>query len=183
MIECISTNRRALPPLVIYKGKSAFIVTENKWTTNKTVVTWLEETGLWPVSKTHPPKNPIVAKATLKKAAELKGQLSLYNKLSDSGSSSTQRLLFRKVQKAFNEKDYQLGAAQLKISIIESQIDNIRKRKRYPVKTDPNVKFAKIKDIRQAQINASEVNDSTAEVCDSDSSSESKSSCIIVAGG
>ncbi|OHX00148.1 transposase, partial [Colletotrichum incanum] len=62
-------------------------------------------------------------------------------------------------------------------------IDNIRKRKRYLVKTDPNVKFAKIKDIRQAQINASEVNDSIAKVCDSDSSSESESSCIIVANG
>ncbi|KZL76635.1 nad dependent epimerase dehydratase [Colletotrichum incanum] len=57
--------------------------------------------------------------------------------------------------------------------MMESQIDNMRKRKRYLVKTDPNVKFAKIKDIRQAQINAGEVNDSTAEVCDTDSSSES----------
>ncbi|OHW89555.1 hypothetical protein CSPAE12_11862 [Colletotrichum incanum] len=35
----------------------------------------------------------------------------------------------------------------------------MRKRKRYPVKTDPNDKFAKIKDTRQAQINAGEVND------------------------
>ncbi|OHW94169.1 transposase, partial [Colletotrichum incanum] len=60
----------------------------------------------------------------------MKGQLSLYDKLSGSGSSSTQRLLFRKVQKAFNEKDYQLGAAQLKISMMESQMDNMRKRKR-----------------------------------------------------
>ncbi|KZL82715.1 transposase, partial [Colletotrichum incanum] len=37
IIECISADRRALPPLVIYKA------TENGWTTDKTAVTWLEE--------------------------------------------------------------------------------------------------------------------------------------------
>ncbi|KZL85302.1 transposase, partial [Colletotrichum incanum] len=47
MIECISADGRALPPLVIYKGKPytswAFTAAENGWTTDKTAVTWLEE--------------------------------------------------------------------------------------------------------------------------------------------
>ncbi|KAF5482718.1 hypothetical protein CGCF413_v015623 [Colletotrichum fructicola] len=59
LIECISATGKALPPLVIYKGKSVqqqwfpldltpyeswkFTATENGWTSDSTAVKWLTE--------------------------------------------------------------------------------------------------------------------------------------------
>ncbi|KAE9573204.1 hypothetical protein CGMCC3_g10577 [Colletotrichum fructicola] len=59
LIECVSATGKALPPLVIYKGKSVqqqwfpldltpyeswkFTATENGWTSDSTAVKWLTE--------------------------------------------------------------------------------------------------------------------------------------------
>lgn len=89
---------------------------------------------------------------TSRKKDELRGQL----RLSSEGKydKNTQRLLFRKIQKSFDEKDYQIAVAQQKIEALESQVEAGRARKRRRVQTDPNSKFADIESIRRAQIDA-----------------------------
>ncbi|KAK8093426.1 transposase [Apiospora hydei] len=44
-IECVFAQGHALPPLVIFKGKTGwqFTVTENGWITDETAVEWLEK--------------------------------------------------------------------------------------------------------------------------------------------
>ena len=88
---------------------------------------------------------------TPRKKDELRGQL----RLSSEGKydKNTQRLLFRKIQKSFDE-DYQIVVAQQKIEAFESQVEAGRARKRRRVQTDPNSKFADIESIRRAQIDA-----------------------------
>ncbi|KAI1007915.1 hypothetical protein K3495_g314 [Podosphaera aphanis] len=96
--------------------------------------------------------------STPRKKDERRGQL----RLSSEGKydKNTQRLLFRKIQKSFEEKDYQIAAAQQKI-------EAGRARKRRRVQTDPNTKVADIESIRRAQIDAGDFIKSTNETSDS----------------
>ena len=64
----------------------------------------------------------------------------------------TRRLLFRKIIKGFEEKDFALGLAQTQIRQLETRIEQLQPRKRRKVRTSPNSKFADIKAIREAQI-------------------------------
>ncbi|KAI1004759.1 hypothetical protein K3495_g3456 [Podosphaera aphanis] len=66
--------------------------------------------------------------STPRKKDEPRGQL----RFSSEGKydKNTQRLLFRKIQKSFEEKDYQIAAAQQKIEVLESQDEAGRARKR-----------------------------------------------------
>ncbi|KAI0997201.1 hypothetical protein K3495_g10985 [Podosphaera aphanis] len=88
-----------------------------------------------PICRTHPGKLSVksnmkianetspVLLLTARKKDELRGQL----RLSSEGKydKNTQRLLFRKIQKSFEEKDYQTAAAQQKIEALESQIEAV----------------------------------------------------------
>ena len=89
-----------------------------------------------------------VAWTTPKKAQELKDQLRTLVSL-DAGDH-TARLLFRKVQKAYDSKDFELAKAQARIKDLEAQLEDVRPRKRKKVKISPNSKFADIRAIHRA---------------------------------
>ncbi|KAI1001695.1 hypothetical protein K3495_g6510 [Podosphaera aphanis] len=95
---------------------------------------------------------------TARKKEELRGQL----RLSSEGKfdKNTRRLLFRKIQKSLEEKDYQIAAAQQKI-------EAGRARKRRRVQTGPNSKFTGIESIRRAQIDAGDFINNTNKMSDS----------------
>ncbi|KAF4631462.1 hypothetical protein G7Y89_g6669 [Cudoniella acicularis] len=59
-----------------------------------------------------------------------------------------------KVVKGFDEKDFDLAQANLRIKQLEARVEQLEPRKRRRVKTSPNSKFADIRAIRQAQIEA-----------------------------
>ncbi|KAI3532057.1 transposase [Colletotrichum abscissum] len=115
--------------------------------------------------------------STPRKLAELSGQLHLYTQLDN--DTSTQRLLFRKVKKGFTEQAWQLAAAQQQLAQLRAQVTNAAVRKRKTVQIDPNTKFANIRDIHRAQIEAGEKEVITAESSDSECPSEA-GSCIVV---
>ena len=115
---------------------------------------------------------------TPRKRNELRDQFELLSKLDN--DTHTQRLLFRKVQKGFDRKDYQLAVAQRTIEALQAQVDANRARKRKKVKMSPNSKFAGIEAIQRAQIEAGEVENSADEFSDSENPSDSEE-CIIVA--
>ncbi|KAF5528421.1 hypothetical protein CGCA056_v001727 [Colletotrichum aenigma] len=109
---------------------------------------------------------------------DLGDQLHLYSQLEQ--SIATQRQLFRKVKKGFQEQSMELATAQHQIQLLQAQVNNSITRKRKAVHIDPNTKFATISDVRQAQIEAGDALDDTHESSASDYPSEAES-CIIVA--
>ncbi|KAF7889298.1 uncharacterized protein EAF01_010031 [Botrytis porri] len=84
----------------------------------------------------------------------------------------TRRLLFRKIIKGFDAKDYEPLEAENKIRKLEYQLDEALPRKRRKVVVSPNSKFAGIRAIRRTQIEAGDRED---EVDDSSSAIESDS--------
>lgn len=66
----------------------------------------------------------------------------------------TRRLLFRKIAKGINEKDYELGKAKMKIRELEERLEQLKPKKRRKVQTSPNSKFVTIRAIYKAQIAA-----------------------------
>ncbi|KAF4485940.1 Pogo transposable element with KRAB domain [Colletotrichum fructicola Nara gc5] len=116
--------------------------------------------------------------STPRKMKDLGDQLHLYSQLEQ--SIATQRQLFRKVKKGFQEQSMELATAQHQIQLLQAQVNNSITRKRKAVHIDPNTKFATISDVRQAQIEAGDALDDTHESSASDYPSEAES-CIIVA--
>ena len=115
--------------------------------------------------------------STPRKARDLRDQLGIFS--SQTQTTTTQRHLFQKVQKAFDEKDVQLATSQQKIKSLEAQVEAGKARKRRKVKTSPNSRFADIKAIHKAQVEAGEAEESSDESSESDISSEA-GSCIVV---
>ncbi|KAI0992187.1 hypothetical protein K3495_g15999 [Podosphaera aphanis] len=101
---------------------------------------------------------------TPRRKDELRGQL---RSSSEGKYDKNTQLLFRKIQKNFEEKDYQIATAQQKIKALESQVEAGRARKRRRDQTDPNSKFADIESIRSAQIDADDIINNTNETSDS----------------
>lgn len=66
----------------------------------------------------------------------------------------TCRQLFRKIIKGFDEKDYALAQSELRITQLEARLEQLAPRKKRKVKTSPNSRFADIRVIKQAQIEA-----------------------------
>ena len=91
----------------------------------------------------------------------------------------TRRQLFRKAIKGFDEKDFALGQANMRIQQLEARLEQVKPRKRRKVRTSPNSKFANTKAIREAQILAGD-----QEIIQVDSESsidfDSIASCIEV---
>ena len=86
-----------------------------------------------------------------RKSIEVKAQVARFQTL-DTSDFTTQRLLFRKIVKRFEEQESILAANSYKIQSLEVQLEKARPRKRMKVKTSPNSKFASISDIRRTQI-------------------------------
>jgi hypothetical protein len=99
--------------------------------------------------------SPLVILSTPRKSIEIKAQVARYQKIGDN-NSSTQRLLFRKIIKGFEEQESVLASHSYKIQSLEVQLEKARPRKRMKVRTSPNSKFADISDIRRAQLAAGE---------------------------
>ncbi|KAI0999493.1 hypothetical protein K3495_g8703 [Podosphaera aphanis] len=95
---------------------------------------------------------------TPRKKDELRGQLRLLSE--GKYDKNTQRPLFRKIQKNYEEKGYQIAAAQQKL-------EAGRARKRRRVQTDPSSKFTDIESIRRAQIDAGDFINNTNVTSDS----------------
>ena len=66
----------------------------------------------------------------------------------------TQRQLFWKITKGFDEKDFALAEAELRIQQLEAKVEELQPRKRRKVQMSPNSRFANIRAVRQAQIEA-----------------------------
>ena len=92
---------------------------------------------------------------------------------------STRRLLFKKVEKAFDQKDFKLAQLQQENEALKAQLEVARPSKKKKVVVDPNSLFASIEQIHQAQIDAGRIEGSIAEESGSESV-ESDASCIVV---
>jgi 4-hydroxybenzoate polyprenyltransferase len=66
----------------------------------------------------------------------------------------TTRVLFRKISKAVDHRDFVIAQHELRIKQLETRIQQLEPRKRRKVKTSPNSKFIDIKAIKKAQIKA-----------------------------
>lgn len=117
---------------------------------------------------------------TPRKAKDLRLQINKIAQL-DETQLSARRQLFRKITKSFDEKDYALAQSELRIKQLEATLEQMAPRKRRKVKTSPNSKFAGIREIRKAQI---EAGDREIEGEDSDTSVKSTGTmdCIEVQG-
>jgi len=69
-------------------------------------------------------------------------------------SISTQRILFRKVSKAYDEKDWQLESVLRENQKLKDQLEATAPTKRRRVETSPNSRFVDIAAIQRAQIEA-----------------------------
>ncbi|KAK1510587.1 transposase [Colletotrichum abscissum] len=120
----------------------------------------------------------VVDWSTPRKASDLCGQLKLFTELRP--DHHTQRLLFRKVKKAFSEKSFLLASSQQQVRVLEARVKRIAPRKKKSVQTDPNTKFANIRDIKTAQEDAGERLISPSRTAEVELPSEG-SDCIVVA--
>ena len=115
--------------------------------------------------------------STPKKARELRAILR-----PDGTAISTERILFRKVEKAFDTKDFRLALQQRKIEELEATVERLRPTKRRKVVPDPNTTFTTIDDVHRAQVEAgrieveSEEEDTTSELEEEESEAED---CIV----
>ena len=67
---------------------------------------------------------------------------------------STIRILFRKIAKGLDNKNFILAQYKLQIEQLKARIEQLALRKRRKVQTSPNSKFMEIKAIIKAQIKA-----------------------------
>ena len=63
-------------------------------------------------------------------------------------------MLFRKVGKGLDDKDYVIAQHELRIKQLEARVLQLEPRKRRKVMTSPNSKFVDIKAIYKAQVEA-----------------------------
>jgi hypothetical protein len=68
--------------------------------------------------------------------------------------SATARVLFRKVAKGLDEKDFVIAQQELRIKQLEAKVVQLEPRKRRKVQLSPNSKFASIGAIMRAQVAA-----------------------------
>ena len=122
--------------------------------------------------------SPLVILSTPRKSIEIKAQVARFQKLGDD-DPSTQRLLFRKIIKGFEEQESILADHSYRIQSLEVQLEKARPRKRMKVRTSPNSKFADISDIRRAQLAAGDVQNRDEDK-DEGNKSDSTLDCILI---
>ena len=142
-------------------------------------------TGLWAVSIAKPLMSPLLLENSNKSTNPIlpnaqetpirhpevsstsiglqtpKGRKDPYSQIRTLASGShdqlpTQRLLFRKVIKGIDEKEYELGKANIRIKELEERLEHLRPKKKRRVQTSLNSKFATTRAIKEAQIAAGE---------------------------
>jgi hypothetical protein len=62
--------------------------------------------------------------------------------------AATYRVLFRKVAKSLDNKDYVIAEQELRIKQLEARLEQLGPRKRRKVRTSPNSKFTEIDTIK-----------------------------------
>ena len=67
---------------------------------------------------------------------------------------ATAKVLFRKVAKGLNDKDFVIAQHKRRIKQLEARVLQLEPRKRRKVVTSPNSRFADIKAIYKAQVEA-----------------------------
>ena len=92
---------------------------------------------------------------------------------------SIRRLVSKKVEKAFDDKDFKLAHLQQEVEALKVQLEAARPSRRKRVVPDPNKKFASIEQVHRAQIEVGRIEESGNEESGSESS-ESGASCIVV---
>ena len=120
----------------------------------------------------------IIAWETPKKSEDVRKQVHQITELKDI-NKATCRVLFRKVAKGLDAKDFVIAQHEHRIKQLEARVLELEPKKRRKVQTSPNSKFAGIEAIRRAQI---EAGDRQIEAEDSESSEDSAStfSCIEI---
>jgi hypothetical protein len=63
---------------------------------------------------------------------------------------ATTRVLFRKIAKGLDDKDFIITKQERKIQALEARVVQLEPRKRRKVRTSPNSKFANIEKIYKA---------------------------------
>jgi hypothetical protein len=116
--------------------------------------------------------------STPRKSTEIKTQITRFQ-IPEYNNPSTQKVLFRKIVKGFEEQESVLADNSYRIQSLTAQLEKARPRKRMKVKTSPNSKFADIVKIRGAQLAAGEA---VLEDEDEDKANESDSTldCILI---
>jgi len=120
----------------------------------------------------------IGALSTPRKSIDLKTQLRLYSQ--QDLDPRTRRLLFQKVQKGYDVKDLELVVSQQKIQALEARLEAVRPRKKKKVQLSPNSKFASIRSIYRAQMEAGDQIDGLDGSSDHELPSDPED-CIVVA--
>jgi DDE superfamily endonuclease/Psq-like protein/Tc5 transposase-like DNA-binding protein len=91
--------------------------------------------------------------STPKKLEDIRDQVHQVSQLGKA-LAPTARVLFRKVSKAVAQRDFQIAQQERKIQQLEARVLQLQPRKRMKVQTSPNSRFASIRAIYQAQIDA-----------------------------
>jgi hypothetical protein len=95
----------------------------------------------------------IIAWETPQKSEDIREQARQITRLGDV-DLTTYRVLFRKVAKGINDKDFVIAQHELRIKQLEARVVQLEPRKRRKVRTSPNSKFVGIEAIKRAQIEA-----------------------------
>lgn len=69
---------------------------------------------------------------------------------------ATSRVLFRKISKSIDQKDFVIAQQEMKIKQLESRLVQLQPRKRRKVEGSPNSKFVSIEDIMRTQMEVGE---------------------------
>jgi len=91
--------------------------------------------------------------STPKKLEDVREQVHMISQLGKA-SIPTARLLFRKVSKAVDQRDFVITQHKRRIQQLEARVQQLEPRKRRKVRTSPNSKFVGIEAIKKAQIKA-----------------------------
>ena len=121
---------------------------------------------------------PFIDWETPYKGEDIREQARQITRLGDA-NPVTCRVLFRKVAKGLDEKDFVIAQHELRIKQLEARVVQLEPRKRRKVQTSPNSKFIGIQAIRKAQI---EARDRQIEEEDAKSfeDNDSRIDCIVV---
>lgn len=97
----------------------------------------------------------------------------------DFRGSPTQRLAARKIEKAWDEKNYELTFLKQKVQALEAKVEAMEPTRRRRVRPDPNELFSEIKHVHRAQIEVGRIEEPAEEEGDSENS-DSSGPCIVV---
>ncbi|KAM7186432.1 hypothetical protein V8F33_011825, partial [Rhypophila sp. PSN 637] len=91
----------------------------------------------------------------------------------------TQRMLFRKIEKAFNLKDLKVAILETENEALKAELWDLRHKKKKKVELSPNTKFAGIRAVARSRRGDDDVDDSFIEESEVDLVDET-ASCIVV---